>query len=69
VLLVGYKNEANHLLKSKCSRLEVEDMVHSKFDDDRGVLCERDIKAQDKRLNQYEEKLKLMNDEIQKFQT
>ena len=43
VLLVGYKNEANHLLRSKVNRTEVEDMNKVKFDKDRGRNLEGDM--------------------------
>ena len=35
-LFDGYKAEAGHILKSKVDRIEVEDMVSTKFDHSRG---------------------------------
>jgi len=50
VLLKGYKNDADHLLKSKVSKIEVEDMVVLKFDHDRGKELEKENREQDRRL-------------------
>jgi len=51
VLLKGYKEEAQHTLKTKVSRVEVEDMLALKFDHDKGRELERDVRRMDKRLN------------------
>ena len=42
VLLKGYKNEAQHVLKSKVTRTEVEDMVAKKFEHERGRDLEKE---------------------------
>jgi len=51
VLLKGYKEEANHTLKSKVSKVEVEDMLAQKFDNGVGRELEKDVKRVDKRLS------------------
>lgn len=48
VLLTGYATEANHTLKSKVSRTEVEDMINGKFDHTRGKDLEKSLKESNK---------------------
>ena len=48
VLLKGYKNDADHTLKSKVSKTEVEDLMFMKFDHERGKELERENRDQEK---------------------
>ena len=57
VLLKGYKEEANHILKSKVSKVEVEDLMAMKFDHEKGRDLERESRRMEKRMNQFEERM------------
>lgn len=50
VLLLGFKTESNHVLKSKVDRTEVEDMVKKKFDYDRGKDLEKNERKFEKKI-------------------
>lgn len=43
-LLLGYKTEANHILNSKIQKEEVELMMHEKYEKDKGLILEKEIK-------------------------
>ena len=57
VLLEGYKTEANHILKSKVSKTEVEDMLRQKFDRDRGKEMEKSVKETKARVDTAQAKI------------
>ena len=48
-LLLGYKTEANHILNSKIQKEEVKEMMLEKYDRDKGLLLEKEIKLIDKK--------------------
>lgn len=48
-LLLGYKTEANHILNSKIQKEEVQEMMLEKYDKEKGLVLEKEIKLIDRK--------------------
>jgi gas vesicle protein len=57
VLLKGYKNDADHTLKSKVSKTEVEDLMYMKFDHERGKELERENRDHEKQIKRCNDRI------------
>ena len=53
-LMMGYQTHKDHVMDSKVTRTEVEDLVEDKFDNERGKAIENDQKECNKRVNDVE---------------
>ncbi len=56
-MLKGYQAEAAHVLKSKITRTEVEDMLVRKFEYERGKELEKEAKKTEKRMEKQDERM------------
>jgi hypothetical protein len=65
VMVKGYQAEAAHVLKSKVSRTEVEDLLIKKFEHERGKDLEKEQRKTEKKLEKHEEKMESISFAIQ----
>ena len=65
-LIVGYKTEANHALKSKIGRLEMDNKLNAKYDIRKGAELEKISSILDKNNKSIEKRLKSVEQSVEK---